>query len=58
MRYKSTRGQVSDLSFTEAVLMGLASDGGLLLPESVPDVGSALLCGLGLYWFIARSYMA
>ncbi|MBF20325.1 MAG: hypothetical protein CMH10_00005, partial [Marinovum sp.] len=38
MRYKSTRGQVSDLSFTEAVLMGLASDGGLLLPESVPDV--------------------
>lgn len=42
MRYKSTRGQVSDLSFTEAVLMGLASDGGLLLPESVPDVSEHL----------------
>ena len=42
MRYKSTRGQVSDLSFTEAVLMGLASDGGLLLPESVPDVSEQL----------------
>ena len=28
------------------------------VPESVPDIGSALLCGLGLYWFIARSYMA
>jgi hypothetical protein len=28
------------------------------VPASAPDIGSALLCGLGLYWFIARSYMA
>ncbi|MDY5051156.1 MAG: hypothetical protein SPF17_07000, partial [Candidatus Mucispirillum faecigallinarum] len=28
MRYKSTRGGVSGLSFEEAVMMGLASDGG------------------------------
>ena len=36
MRYQSTRGQVRDLSFKEAVMMGLADDGGLLLPESIP----------------------
>jgi threonine synthase len=36
MRYQSTRGQVRDLSFKEAVMMGLANDGGLLLPESIP----------------------
>jgi hypothetical protein len=26
------------------------------IPRLVPDISSALLCGLGLYWFIARSY--
>jgi threonine synthase len=36
MRYQSTRGQVRNLSFKEAVMMGLADDGGLLLPESIP----------------------
>lgn len=36
MRYISTRGGVSPLGFSEAVMMGLASDGGLLLPESIP----------------------
>jgi hypothetical protein len=28
------------------------------VPASAPDACSALLCGLGLYWFVARSYMA
>jgi hypothetical protein len=28
------------------------------VPASAPDTCSALLCGLGLYWFVARSYMA
>ncbi len=36
MKYCSTRGQVKDLNFTEAVLMGLADDGGLLLPQQIP----------------------
>ncbi len=35
MRYKSTRGRVKGISFEEAVMMGLASDGGLLVPESI-----------------------
>nr|CCA22521.1 unnamed protein product [Albugo laibachii Nc14] len=33
VRYKSTRGEVHGLSFEEAVLTGLASDRGLLVPE-------------------------
>jgi len=36
MRYISTRGQIEPISFNQAVMMGLASDGGLLLPESIP----------------------
>ena len=36
MRYCSTRGKVQGLSFSEAVMMGLADDGGLLLPEEIP----------------------
>lgn len=42
MKYKSTRGGVAGLGFTDALLMGLASDGGLLVPESIPDVTSEL----------------
>ena len=38
MRYISTRGRVEPVPFTRAVLMGLADDGGLLVPESIPDV--------------------
>ena len=36
MRYRSTRGGVTGLSFKDAVMMGLADDGGLLLPETIP----------------------
>lgn len=42
MKYKSTRGQVSGLGFSDALLMGLASDNGLLVPETIPDVRSRL----------------
>lgn len=38
MRYKSTRGSVTDISFSDAVMMGLATDGGLLLPEYIPSI--------------------
>ena len=36
MRYHSTRGTAPILTFDEAMLTGLARDGGLYLPESVP----------------------
>ncbi len=38
MHYISTRGGISPIPFKDAVMMGLASDGGLLLPESYPTV--------------------
>lgn len=36
MRYVSTRGQAPVLNFEEAMLSGLARDGGLYLPETIP----------------------
>ncbi len=39
MRYISTRGGIDPLNFQDAVMMGLARDGGLLLPEYLPKVG-------------------
>ena len=36
MKYISTRGKAEELSFEEVVLTGLASDGGLYVPESIP----------------------
>ncbi|MDN3555375.1 threonine synthase [Halomonas maura] len=38
MRYISTRGQAPALSFEEVVLTGMASDGGLYVPEAVPQL--------------------
>lgn len=43
MRYISTRGGVEPITFSEAVMMGLATDGGLLLPEEIPSVDAATL---------------
>ncbi|KAJ4306716.1 hypothetical protein N0V88_000081 [Collariella sp. IMI 366227] len=36
-RYLSTRGEDSGLSFEEVVLKGLATDGGLYIPEEIPS---------------------
>ncbi|EGS23508.1 threonine synthase-like protein [Thermochaetoides thermophila DSM 1495] len=36
-RYLSTRGEDSGLSFEEVVLKGLATDGGLYIPEEIPQ---------------------
>ena len=49
MRYISTRGQAPSLSFEEAMLTGLARDGGLYVPESWPQMSHddiAALAGL------------
>ncbi|KAJ4155008.1 hypothetical protein LMH87_000274 [Akanthomyces muscarius] len=35
-RYLSTRGEDSGFTFEQAVLKGLASDGGLFIPEAIP----------------------
>lgn len=45
MHYKSTRGQVAGIGFIDAILMGLADDGGLLVPECIPQVSAETLKG-------------
>lgn len=42
MRFLSTRGGSAPVSFGEAVALGLAPDGGLFVPETLPDVGTRL----------------
>ncbi|MXU66855.1 threonine synthase [Oceanomicrobium pacificus] len=49
MKYVSTRGAAPDLNFEEAMLTGLARDGGLYVPESWPQMSTdeiAALAGL------------
>lgn len=41
MRYFSTRGQAPDIGFREAVLAGLAPDGGLYMPATWPQIAAA-----------------
>jgi threonine synthase len=42
MRFISTRGQTAPVTFSQAVAIGLAPDGGLFLPESLPDISPRL----------------
>ncbi|PLS05322.1 threonine synthase [Neobacillus cucumis] len=38
MNFVSTRGNVNKIGFIDTVLMGLANDGGLLVPENIPYI--------------------
>ncbi|MBT3279504.1 MAG: threonine synthase [Phycisphaerales bacterium] len=42
MLFHSTRGQSDPMKFTDAVRAGLADDGGLFVPERLPDLSSRL----------------
>jgi len=53
MRYVSTRGRAPAIGFTEALLAGLAPDGGLYVPEAWPQVSQAEIAG-----FAGRPYAA
>jgi len=46
MRYISTRGAAPALSFEEVTLAGLATDGGLYVPESWPSFSAAEIAAL------------
>ncbi len=46
MRYISTRGAAPVLSFGEAMMTGLARDGGLYVPETVPQMSTAEIAAL------------
>ncbi|MEL6647176.1 MAG: threonine synthase, partial [Pseudomonadota bacterium] len=46
MNYISTRGQAPVLTFEQAMLTGLARDGGLYLPENIPHMSHAEIAAL------------
>ncbi len=43
MRYISTRGGIAPIPFKATVMMGLADDGGLIIPTDIPAVGEDTL---------------
>lgn len=47
MKFVSTRGRAPALSFSDAVLTGLARDGGLYVPETWPQVTPAQIAQMG-----------
>ena len=53
MRFVSTRGEAPALGFDEVLLAGLASDGGLYVPETWPRMAPAEIAGLA-----GKSYQA
>ena len=46
MKYQSTRGEKGRITSTEAIAQGLASDGGLFVPESFPFISGDMLTKL------------
>ncbi len=47
MRYVSTRGRCPDIGFRDAVVSGLAPDGGLFMPAFWPQIPAAEQAGFG-----------
>ena len=45
MRYVSTRGEAPELSFEDALLAGLARDGGLYVPKTWPQISPETIAG-------------
>ncbi len=43
MEFISTRGNVQNIGFVDTVLMGLADDGGLLIPSKIPQISPTKL---------------
>ena len=53
MKYISTRGDAPPLSFTDALITGLAQDGGLYLPDAYPSFSREAIAA-----FAGRPYRA
>ena len=60
MQYVSTRGEAPVLSFTEALLAGLARDGGLYVPQVYPSLTSTEIAGFAgkTYAQVAETVMS
>lgn len=46
MKYSSTRGNGIELDSAQAIIQGLASDGGLFVPDSLPQADEAFIASL------------
>lgn len=59
MQFVSTRGQAPAVTFSDAILNGLAPDGGLYLPDAWPQVSAAEIEGFATapYPHIARTVL-
>ncbi len=57
MRYVSTRGGMAPLRFEDVVLEGLAPDGGLIMPERLPDVRAELDHWRGLHFAVLGAHL-
>ena len=51
--YKSTRGQAEAVTASQAILKGLAEDGGLYVPEQIPalDISLDALKNMSYHYF-------
>ena len=62
MKFHSTRKSTPSIYFSESLLMGLAPDGGLLIPDHFPDFSKSDMAQLALASFqdiekmIAKSF--
>ena len=46
LKYSSTRGNAEQLDSAKAIIRGLAADGGLFVPDAMPQVDMAFIEGL------------
>ena len=46
LKYSSTRGKAASVASAEAIIQGLAADGGLFVPEEIPTVDLAFIAGM------------
>jgi threonine synthase len=56
MHYESTRGKVQGLTASKVIELGIASDGGLFLPEKIVSIASSDIMGMMQLNYRERAY--
>lgn len=56
MKYKSTRGEGTEINSAEAIIRGLAADGGLFVPDSLPKIDNDFIKNLIPLSYEQRAY--
>ena len=55
MKYISTRGNNQNMTSAQAIIAGLAKDGGLFVPESIPQVDMEFIQSLSYLSYQQRA---